>query len=187
MLKRVLFAPAILSIAGLLMSADAAVAQRGGHSGHSSGGGHHVGGGSGGFHHGGYYHGGYGYYPGIFEGNYPWYDAGPTYYGYPSYSNYNAPAAPYYEPPAPYQPSPVVSDYANIRVIVPDPQARLWFDGNATSQTGTDRVFHTPSLTIGSTYTYQIRASWTQGGREVTQERTVSVTPGQTTLVDFSR
>jgi uncharacterized protein (TIGR03000 family) len=70
---------------------------------------------------------------------------------------------------------------------VPDPQARVWFDGNSTSQTGTDRLFHSPLLTIGSTYSYQIRASWMRDGREVTPERTVSVTPGQTTIVDFTQ
>jgi uncharacterized protein (TIGR03000 family) len=80
-----------------------------------------------------------------------------------------------------------VTDYANVRVIVPDPQARVWFDGSLTSQTGTDRLYHTPYLTVGSTYRYQIRASWAKDGREVSQERTVSVTPGQTTLVDFTR
>jgi uncharacterized protein (TIGR03000 family) len=158
------------------------------------------GGHGGGYNHGGYnhgyYHHGYGYYPGIYGGAYPWYGADTSYDTYPRYSYYNASAVQYNDPPAQYYspaaqyyapPAPVVNDFANVNVIVPDPQARVWFDGNATSQAGTERLFHMPSLTMGSTYNYQIRASWMQGGREVSQVRTVSVTPGQTTMVDFTR
>jgi uncharacterized protein (TIGR03000 family) len=217
MFNKSLLVPAIFSIAGLLMGADSAFAQRGGgHGGGGRGGGGHISGGhisgghiSGGrisgarvgtihhngFHHDGFHRGGVfygGYYPGIFGGSYPWYDS----YAYPSYSYYYDPAPQYYSPPVQYYPPPTqyydppvqaVADYANVRVILPDPQARVWFDGSLTSQTGTDRLYHTPSLTAGSTYSYQIRASWTQDGREVSQERTISLTPGKTTMVDFTR
>ena len=70
---------------------------------------------------------------------------------------------------------------------VPDPKARIWFDGVITSQTGKERVFYTPALKTGSTPRYEIRVSWTQDGREVTQTRTVIVAPGQATRVDFSK
>jgi uncharacterized protein (TIGR03000 family) len=219
MFNKYLLVPSILSIAGLLMGADSAFAQRGGGGGrggggHASGGhmsagrgagghvtsghtsgGHIHGGQVGGVHHNGFNRGGVfygGYYPGIFGGSYPWYDS----YTSPSYSYYYAPATQYYSPPIQYYPPPTqyyeppaqaVADYANVRVILPDPQARVWFDGSLTSQTGTDRRYHTPSLTAGSTYSYQIRASWMADGREVSQERTVSVTPGRTTSVDFTR
>ena len=219
MFNKFLLVPAVLSIAGLLMGSDSALAQKGGGGGrggggHASGGhmsagrgaGGHVSGGHmsgghihsghvGGVHHDGFHRGGVfygGYYPGIFGGSYPWYDN----YSYPSYSYYYAPPVEYYSPPIQYYspptpyyepPAQAVADYANIRVTVPDPQARVWFDGTLTTQTGTDRLFYTPSLTAGSTYSYQIRASWMQGGREVSQERTISVTPGQTTLVDFTQ
>jgi uncharacterized protein (TIGR03000 family) len=224
MFNKFLLVPAVFSIAGLLMGADSAFAQRGGggHGGGGHGGGGHAGGGGGrgggahfsgghvsgghvhsghvggfhnGVHHNGFHRGGVfdgGYYPGIFGGSYPWYDS----YAYPSYSYYYDPAPQYYSPPVQYYPPPTqyydppaqaVADYANVRVIVPDPQARVWFDGSLTSQTGKDRLYHTPSLTAGSTYSYQIRASWMQDGREVSQERTVSVKPGQTTVGDFTR
>ena len=205
MIKKLFLLPAILGVAGLLMAADSAFAGPGGHSGggHSSGsshGGGHVGGGHGGgyygggynhggYNHGGYYGGGYGlglYGAGILGGYDPWYDN----YSYaPRYSYYNAPAVQYYDPPTQVyaQPAPVVNNYANVRVIVPDPQARVWFDGTNTTSMGSERLFNTPALTMGSAYSYQIRASWMQDGREVTQVRTVSVTPGQTAMVDFSR
>ena len=76
---------------------------------------------------------------------------------------------------------------AMIRVILPDPQAKVWFDGAPTQQMGPDRMFHSPPLQGTGSNVYRIRASWMQGGREVTQERTVNVTPGRMTLVDFVR
>jgi len=193
MMKKLVLLPAILSIAGLLMAADSAFAQRGG--GHGGGyGGGHVGGGHGGGYYGGhygghygggYFGGGYGYYGGLgLYGYDPYYYPS---YSYPSYSYYSDPGVQNYEPGYATQSAPVVNDYANVRVILPDSQARVWFDGSATRQTGTDRLFNTPSLTMGSTYNYQVRATWIRDGREVTQERTVTVTPGQTALVDFSR
>jgi uncharacterized protein (TIGR03000 family) len=97
---------------------------------------------------------------------------------YPSYAA--TPMRSYYQPAA-------ASDVANIEVVLPDAQARVWFDGNSTTSTGKDRLFHSPALASGSTYTYRLKASWMRDGRTVTQERTISVTPGQTTVVDLAR
>jgi uncharacterized protein (TIGR03000 family) len=74
-----------------------------------------------------------------------------------------------------------------IHVVVADTKAKVWFDGAATQATGTDRLFETPLLSRGATYPYRVRATWTVNGTEVTRDRTISVTPGETTLVDFSR
>ncbi len=101
----------------------------------------------------------------------------------------------YYAPPAvavePLQAAPaapaVASNAANIRVLVPDPNAKVWFDGTLTSQGGTDRLYHTPSLSPGSAYSYRIRASWTQSGQPIVQEVVVPVTPGQTAVADFTK
>ena len=76
---------------------------------------------------------------------------------------------------------------ARVRVIVPNPEARVWFDGAATQQLGNDRWFHTSSLQSGANYSYKIRATWMENGREVNQERTVRVNPGQMTFVDFTK
>ena len=177
------FAPMLLSVAGLLGGADMAMAQRGGHGGHgghsgSHGGAHH-GGYHGGTHHGGYYGG---YYGGLRVGIYPGYGYSsgysPYYYdGYPRYS--------YYTPSVDYVQPTFVNTSASVRVIVPDPQARVWFDGNPTSQTGNDRLFTSPQLS--GTASYQIRAAWMRNGREVISEQTATVRPGQTSLVDFSK
>jgi uncharacterized protein (TIGR03000 family) len=207
MLNRYLFVPVVLGIAGLLFAPRAALAQRGhgvGHGGSFHGGAMHGGGfyGGHGYGYGGYGYGGYGahgygygyggwYYPwwgnywgggywggGYWDGGYwPYY--GDTYV-MPNYTRYVD------QPTIIVNTTLAVADNsAGIRVLVPDASAQISFDGNATAQTGTDRLFQTPSLTAGS-HSYRIRATWTQNGREVLQERTVPVTPGRVSLIDFA-
>jgi uncharacterized protein (TIGR03000 family) len=97
-----------------------------------------------------------------------------------SYSYYYTPTAEIREPARANAAS------ANVRMMLPDPKARVWFDGALTTQTGPDRLFSTPTLSSGA-HTYTIRASWMEGGREVTHERTINVAAGRTTVVDFLR
>jgi uncharacterized protein (TIGR03000 family) len=83
-----------------------------------------------------------------------------------------------------YAPAPAE---ALVRIQVPDANAKVWFDGAATKSTGMDRLYQSPVLELGSTYTYRIRATWMKDGKEVSQDRLIQVAPGQTTLVDFAR
>jgi uncharacterized protein (TIGR03000 family) len=124
----------------------------------------------------GSYYGNRYYSPGYYSSGYysPSYDSG--------YS-YSTPSTSFYYTPA--EPAQRNDGSAQIRVIVPDPNARVWFDGNATQQTGTDRLFHTPPLNASVSNSYRIRASWMQGGQEMTQERVVNVTPGASAVADF--
>jgi uncharacterized protein (TIGR03000 family) len=80
---------------------------------------------------------------------------------------------------------PVVEAPAKIEVIVSDPQARVFFDGALTQLSGTNRLFTTPPLTASGAY--RIRASWIEAGREVIQEKLVTVAPNQSTVVDFTQ
>jgi uncharacterized protein (TIGR03000 family) len=75
---------------------------------------------------------------------------------------------------------------ASVRVILPDPKATVLMDGNKTTSTGPERLYHTPELAPG-TYSYEISATWMQDGKEVTQVRTVPVTPGRTSVVNFTQ
>src|ERR1051325_9783772 len=166
-MNKFVFAPVLLSIAGLLSGADTAMAQSHGHSGHSghsvhSGHSGHSGSYHSGYHHGVYYHNGYHYGVGLY-GYLPLYRYG----GYRSYAPYYGDSS-YYS----YYPSyGVASDYyvqpvdtsASVRVIVPDPQARVWFDGTLTQQSGIERFFTTPPLATSGTYT--VRVVWMRGGR----------------------
>ncbi len=76
---------------------------------------------------------------------------------------------------------------ATIRVLLPDPNAQVQFDGNPTRQVGTERMFHTPPLAAGAANTYRIRATWNGPGGTLAQEQVVQVSPGQTVIVDFTR
>jgi uncharacterized protein (TIGR03000 family) len=191
MFHKYLLIPAVLSVVGLLMTADIAHAQKGrGPAGGRGGAAVY----RGAPYRGGPYYGRY-YGPGIGIG------IGIGGYGplYP-YAYYD----PYYLPRISYYPTPTVivdptvaaipatpaapaasSTAASIRVILPDPQAKVFFDGNPTKQDGTERIFHTPSLT--SSGSYRIRAVYMQNGKEIVQEAVATIRPGETTVVDFTR
>jgi uncharacterized protein (TIGR03000 family) len=145
------------------------------------------------------YHGYYPYYG--LSSYYPYYDtygyvgSGPTYGGgyygsggdeapsYPDdYTSVTPPAASYqsFYPSATAQPD----NRAFITANVPA-DAQLWFDGKATTSTGPVREFHSPSLTPGQWFTYEVRASWNDNGHEVTQTQQVEVTAGAHINVDF--
>ncbi len=108
---------------------------------------------------------------------------GGTYTSPPSYA-YNSPTNAYlsYYPATSGQ---QLGNSAEIRVTVA-PDAEIWFDGTRTKQTGSVREFITPPLTPAHTYTYQVRAHWTQNGKAMDQTRTVTVQPGRHSLVDFT-
>jgi len=86
-------------------------------------------------------------------------------------SFYNAPAA--------------NSSQATLRVQLPQADARVWVDNRQTEQQGTDRLFVTPALQAGREYSYTIRATWRENGRDVSREKTVTFTPGQQLAVNF--
>jgi uncharacterized protein (TIGR03000 family) len=70
--------------------------------------------------------------------------------------------------------------------MVPDPNAEVWFNGQRTQQGGTQRVFNTPALESGYSYTYNISASWQQNGQLVSRERSIAVRPGESMTVNFT-
>src|SRR5262249_26329154 len=124
------------------------------------------------------YYGGYWPYYSGSTYNYPYVNAYPYVDTYP-YS-YTDPYAAYDTPAPSYN----VANSASVEVVVPDPNATVWFDGAVTNQKGTDRWFQTPVLESNATYT--IRASWNDGGRMVTRDKSVVVTPGETSVVNFT-
>jgi len=77
------------------------------------------------------------------------------------------------------------SSSANLVVALPS-DAKLYFDGTPTRQTGTTRTFYTPPLAPGANYTYDLKAEVDRDGELLSQTQRVSVRPGQTTRVDFS-
>jgi len=144
----------------------------------------------------GYYGSGYygsPYYSGYYGS--PYYNSGRGYYGSrgyyyaPSYYYESAPSYYYSDSVTQVPPSEIrqasYSDpsTASITVLVPAADAQVWFNDAPTSQRGMERLFHTPSLQQGGTYT--IKARWTENGRTMDQLRQVQVQPGQSITVNF--
>ncbi len=151
----------------------------------------------GGFYGGGFYGGGLFYGDYMLGGGYPGYFA-PYAYPYAAPSYYPAPLSygdPYSARISSYPPiasnsayyPPIAASNATIRVVLPDPQATVLFDGRKTTSTGAERYYDTPALTPGGSYEYQVQVSWMQDGKLVSDQRSVAVTPGKTTDVVFSR
>ena len=133
-----------------------------------------------------YYNGGY-------------YGRGSGYYG----AGYNS--VPYTYEPSYYETSPIVQGpatevrqsfynepsasqsqrIATMVVLLPRADAKVWFDGSATSQQGMERSFYSPPLDPGSTYTYTIRARWMENGQPIERERRVNAQPGRSVTVSF--
>jgi uncharacterized protein (TIGR03000 family) len=83
------------------------------------------------------------------------------------------------------QPATTSDGIAKITVVVP-PDAEVYFDGSPTTETGTERVYTTPHLVEGTTYSYTIRAVWTAGGSPVDKTRQVTFRSGSQVRVDFA-
>jgi uncharacterized protein (TIGR03000 family) len=139
----------------------------------------------------GYYYPSYGYYPSY--SYYPSYDLGggstPDLGYYDSYGGAAPSDSGSYqatEPPSTVSPntaSAQIDSIARLTVKVPA-NAKLWFNGSITKSTGSVREFQSPPLAPGR-YSYEVRARWTENGRETTQTQKVAVTPGVHITVDF--
>jgi uncharacterized protein (TIGR03000 family) len=86
-------------------------------------------------------------------------------------------------PPAPAP----VGNTANIRVILPDPNAKMLVDDTPTVSTGSIRTLATPELTPGQTFHYNLTIIVDDGIRTISEKRRIEVTAGNTTVVDFTR
>jgi uncharacterized protein (TIGR03000 family) len=165
--------------------------------------------GGGGAYRGGYgYRGSYGYGGGVAVGisiggpywGYPYGYYGPGYalyapaYYAPAHIMPAAPAlstAPAEEAPSPRMAEPGLANerppdttvHVTVRVPV---DAEVWFGGQKTRQTGTLRQFVSPPLTTDQDYSYEVRARWMEGGKEVVQVRHVAVSAGSRSIVDFT-
>jgi uncharacterized protein (TIGR03000 family) len=65
------------------------------------------------------------------------------------------------------------------------PSAEIWFEGEKTTQTGSLRQFTSPPITSDGECTYEIRARWSEGGREIDRTRKVSFRAGDQFTVNF--
>lgn len=78
------------------------------------------------------------------------------------------------------------ADSANATVVVKVPaDARIFFDGEPTIQTGSVRTFTTPALSSPGEYVYHLKAEATRNGKVVSRTQRVVVQAGKTIQVDF--
>jgi uncharacterized protein (TIGR03000 family) len=88
----------------------------------------------------------------------------------------------------PVSPPLAVAEAYTAKVEVRAPaEAEIWFEGQKTSQCGTDRMFSSPTLESGQEYFYDVRACWSADGKAVDQTRKVRVRAGERVRVDFLR
>jgi uncharacterized protein (TIGR03000 family) len=85
----------------------------------------------------------------------------------------------YYGPYAVYSPQdpPAPANAVTIQMHVPS-DARVWIDGDATSQTGTEREYMSPAITPGKDYVYHIRVQWEVNNKMMESTRDVAVHAG---------
>src|SRR5262249_3839080 len=96
----------------------------------------------------------------------------------PGYYRPYARASYYYPYAANYpQVQAVDENVVTFRMHVPS-DARVWFEGAATSQSGPDRTFVSPSLTPGREYVYHIRVQWQENDKSVERNREAKVYAG---------
>jgi uncharacterized protein (TIGR03000 family) len=137
----------------------------------------------------------YGYYASL----YGWsgYGYSGSYYPYDYYGTDQVmPYVDLYEPPVPPMPEeqrlpppeePTSGDgAAHLLIRVPE-DAEVLFDGYRTRQTGAERVFVSPQLTPGRTYTYEVVARWAENRRTVERKRTLKVRADMWASVDLTQ
>jgi uncharacterized protein (TIGR03000 family) len=103
-----------------------------------------------------------------------------SYYG----SGYSADAGGYYSYGAPARAD--TRDSAQLNVRLPDPNAEVWVEGKRTQQRGTWREYQSPPLNPDKSYTYEVRARWTENGKDVERTKTVPVRANGVATVDFT-
>src|SRR5262245_60010354 len=87
--------------------------------------------------------------------------------------------------PAPAQPA-ARPQHAHLRVLLPEEDAELLVDCHVTKQTGTSRLFHSPPLEPGRTFTYTLTATWEPNNyTKITRTRKVAVQAGREVEVDL--
>jgi uncharacterized protein (TIGR03000 family) len=122
-----------------------------------------------------------GYRGGFYSGAYPgynsyYYDASPSYGG-----------AYYDAAPAPSSGAAAATGSLQLEVHVPAPDAKVWVNGQASTQRGTTRYFTVSEIAVGRPYRYEVRAEWMQDGKPMSQTRAVTATAGETAQVVFTR
>ena len=79
----------------------------------------------------------------------------------------------------------VPPDKALLIIRTPTAETAVTIGTFASGQRGYERLFFTPALTPGQSYSYQIEAVWQDGGVQKKSVREVTFEAGKATIVDF--
>jgi uncharacterized protein (TIGR03000 family) len=132
----------------------------------------------------GYYSAGYG--TPVFNGLPPYYSAAAQrFYGANYAVNPGTESRQSFYPPADGKSAGKPANIATVQVTVPS-DAEVWFEGTKTTQLGTVRQFRSPPLDPDSTYTYTVRARWTQNGEVKDETRDLRVQANKRAYLDFT-
>ncbi len=80
------------------------------------------------------------------------------------------------------------SNKAQLRIYLPSLDAQLEIQGipqKVLNPPKDVRLFISPELEPGKNYTYDVKVTWTKDGKQLTRERSVRVTAGQTSELDL--
>lgn len=79
------------------------------------------------------------------------------------------------------------ADKALLEIQMPNDKAKLYFDGKEAAGEGTTRLFHTPALKAGQSYTFTLKAAWPGPGLfdDLSNEQVVSFRAGEHKIVDL--
>jgi uncharacterized protein (TIGR03000 family) len=105
-----------------------------------------------------------------------------VYQYYPPTSN-EAPGSPV--APAPRAQAAPAEQRAVLNIFVPSADATVWIEGRKTAQQGTKRRFASPPLAAGSSYLYEVRVEWMEGGKKVDRTEEVPVKAGRESSLHF--
>lgn len=101
-------------------------------------------------------------------------------------------AAPNAAPPQPNVPAEALPAPAadpatsRIEIRVPTADAEVWFSGHKTRMAGTKRVFETPALERGRSYSYQVVVKWIDAaGKAQEDSYKLDVSAGKQAVVAF--
>lgn len=73
-----------------------------------------------------------------------------------------------------------------LRVFVPQDNAKVFIDDKLTKQTGDERFFQSPPIEPGYTYRYTVVAKWWPNNyTQIIRKRTIDVRAGQTATLDL--
>jgi len=76
-----------------------------------------------------------------------------------------------------------------LTIKVPDPNATLHVDDTPTRQKGEMRYFESPPVPAGTgkKYSYTLKVTWMEGGKEKSRSRKVRVEPGKENNIDLTK